>query len=159
MNVVVIRTAEGIIVGLDRSMLTAKYEYRKNRAKKLKVFSGEHKFAQTTHTVERSGGWQFPPAAALITPGGRLILAILERMVTLKGGSYLLTDTDSMLIVASEKGGLVPCSCLGGKSTVNAITWKQVEEICTQVNSLNPVWSKNSSRAAALARTHCSAPI
>ena len=115
-----------------------KYEYGKNRAKKLKVFSGEHNFAQTTHTVERPGRWQFPPAAALITAGGRLILAILERMVNLKGGSYLLTDTDSMLIVASEKGGPVPCSCTGGKSTVNAITWKQVEEICAQLNSLNP---------------------
>ena len=115
-----------------------KYEYGKNRAKKLKVFSGEHKFTQTKHSVERPGSWHFPPAAALITAGGRLVLAILEKMVDLKGGSYLLTDTDSMLIVASEKGESVPCSGPGGKSTVNAITWRQVEEICAQINRLNP---------------------
>jgi len=115
-----------------------KYEYGKNRARNLQVFSGEHRFRQQTHIVERPGRWQFPPAAALITAGGRLVLAILEQMVRDKGGSYLLTDTDSMLIVASEKGGPVPCPCPRRKSTVNAITWKQVEEICEQLNSLNP---------------------
>lgn len=64
----------------------------------LEVFSGEHKFSQKTRTFEKPGRWQFSPAAALITAGGRLVLAILERMVTDKGGTYLLTDTDSMLI-------------------------------------------------------------
>jgi len=97
-----------------------------------------HRFKQRTCVVEKPGDWQFPPAAALITAGGRLLLAILERVVEQKGGTYLLTDTDSMLIVASEKGGPVPCACSGGKSTVNAITWKEVEDICTRLNSLNP---------------------
>jgi hypothetical protein len=52
-----------------------KSEYGKNNAKKLHVFSGEHKFKQPTFIVETPGRWQFPPAAALITAGGRLILA------------------------------------------------------------------------------------
>lgn len=115
-----------------------KFEYGKNRAKNLRVFSGEQRFSQRTHIVERPGAWQFPPAAALITAGGRLMLAILESMVTERGGSYLLTDTDSMLIVASENGGSVPCQCAGDKSSIEAITWKQVEEICAQLNGLNP---------------------
>jgi hypothetical protein len=120
-----------------------KYEYGKNRNKQLDVFSGEHKFDQTTRVVERPGRWQFPPAAALITAGGRLILAILESMVRERDSAYLLTDTDSMLFVAAQNGGLVACP--GGRSkmpdgtpAVNAMTWKQVEEICSKLNRLNP---------------------
>ncbi len=41
------------------------------------------------------------------------MLAILETLVQKKRGSYLLTDTDSMLFCASEHGGLYPSP--GGK--------------------------------------------
>ena len=120
-----------------------KYEYGKNRAKQLDVFSGEHRFEQPTFVVERPGRWQFPPAAALITAGGRLMLAILEHMVEQRKGTYLLTDTDSMLFVASKNGGLIPCP--GGRHkradrtpAVRAITWKEVEEIREHLNRINP---------------------
>jgi hypothetical protein len=120
-----------------------KDEFGKNNAKRLDVFCGEYKFDQTTFSVERPGRWQFPPAAALITAGGRLMLAILERMAKDLGGTYLLTDTDSMFFVASEKGGLFPCpggqhKLPDGTSAVKAITWKQVDRICAKLNSLNP---------------------
>jgi hypothetical protein len=120
-----------------------KDEFGKNSAKQLDVFSGEYKFDQTTFAVERPGKWQFPPAAALITAGGRLMLAILERMVTDLGGAYLLTDTDSMFFVASEKGGLYRCpgghyKLDDGTPAVKAITWKQVDALCAKLNSLNP---------------------
>ena len=81
-----------------------KDEFGKNSAKLLAVFSGTYTFDQPTFVVERPGKWQFPPAATLITAGGRLMLAILERMVKDLGGTYLLTDTDSMFFVASERG-------------------------------------------------------
>jgi hypothetical protein len=120
-----------------------KYEYGKNDAKQLEVFSGEHQFTQTTCVVERPGRWQFPPAAALITAGGRLMLAILEHVVEERKGTYLLTDTDSMLFVASQKGGLIACpggreKMTDGTPAVRAITWKEVEEICAELNRLNP---------------------
>jgi hypothetical protein len=120
-----------------------KYEYGKNRAKQLEVFSGERNFKQRSVVVERPGRFQFPPAAALITAGGRLMLAVLERLAKEQHGTYLLTDTDSMLFVASEKGGLVPCPSgqyrmADGTPAANAITWRQVEEICTKLNRLNP---------------------
>jgi hypothetical protein len=86
-----------------------KEEFGKNNAKQLEVFSGKYHFDQAAFVVERPGRWQFPPAAALITAGGRLMLSILERMARDLGGTYLLTDTDSMFFVASEKGGLYPC--------------------------------------------------
>jgi hypothetical protein len=120
-----------------------KDEFGKNNAKQLEVFSGEDHFDQTAFVVERPGRWQFPPAAALITAGGRLMLTILERMTKDLGGTYLLTDTDSMFFVASKRGGLF--SCPGGQYKfpdgtpgVKAITWKEVEGICTKLNSLNP---------------------
>jgi len=115
-----------------------KYEFGKNNAKQLEVFSGEHKFKQRTLNVEMPGRWQFAPAAALITAGGRLVLSILERMVTDKGGAYLLTDTDSMLIVASEKGGRVPCACPGNRQEVKALPWADIEGFCSKLNRLNP---------------------
>jgi len=120
-----------------------KYEYGKNDAKQLEVFSGEHNHVETTVVVEHPGRFQFSPAAALITAGGRLMLAVLERLITERGGTYLLTDTDSMLFVASRKGGLIPSAggqhkMRDGTPAVKAITWKQVDEICTTLNRLNP---------------------
>jgi hypothetical protein len=115
-----------------------KDEFGKNNAKQLDVFSGEHKFKQKTFIVEKPGLWQFAPLAALITAGGRLVLAILERMVNESGGTYLLTDTDSMLIVASKKGGSVPCACPSATREVKALTWRDIEEFCSRLNRLNP---------------------
>jgi len=83
------------------------------------------------------------PKRRLETAGGRLMLAILEKLVQEKQGSYMLTDTDSMLFVASEHGNLVPCA--GGKHNVpdgtpaiKAISWAEVDEICNKLNKLNP---------------------
>src|SRR5579864_1076488 len=120
-----------------------KEEFGKNNAKQLEVFSGKYHFDQTAFVVERPGRWQFPPAAALITAGGRLMLAILERMAKDLGGAYLLTDTDSMFFVASDKGALYPCpggqyKLDDGTPAVKAITWKQVDALCARLNSLNP---------------------
>jgi hypothetical protein len=120
-----------------------KQSYGKNSQKHLKVHSGDHHHRESTFDVELPGRWQFPPAAALITAGGRLMLAILEAMVKQRGGAHLLTDTDSMLFVASKLGELVPCpggpyQMLNGSSAVKAMTWKQVEEVCDQLNGLNP---------------------
>ena len=120
-----------------------KVEYGKNKAKRLDVFSGEDNFDQQTCVVEREGGWHFPPAAALITAGGRLMLAILQAMVEEKNGTYLLTDTDSLFFIASQRGGLIPCpggphKKSDGTSAVKAITWAQVRNICAKLNRLNP---------------------
>jgi hypothetical protein len=120
-----------------------KEEYGKNRTKDLEVFSGEFKKEEKNDTFERPGTFQFPPAAALITAGGRLMLAVLEKLVQQKSGNYLLTDTDSMLFVASEHGGLFSCpgaqhKMPDGTPAIKAISWKEVDEICSKLNRLNP---------------------
>jgi len=109
----------------------------------VEVFSGEISRDLTRRDVEKTGDWYFPPMASLITAGGRLLLAMLERSVRDARGSYLFCDTDSLCIVSNEHGGLV--SCRGGehklddgREAVLALSWKQVEEIANRFNSLNP---------------------
>ncbi len=75
----------------------------------VKVFSGEISRERPYFVLEKTGPWYFPPLAALITAGGRLLLAMLEKSVADAGGSYLFCDTDSLCIVSNEHGGLVPC--------------------------------------------------
>jgi hypothetical protein len=120
-----------------------KEEFGKNARKVIEVFSGEYTFEQPTHVIERPGKWHFPPAAAQITAGGRLMLTILECLAKQHNGTYLLTDTDSMFFVASKDGEKV--SCPGGSermpdgtSAVQAMTFEQVDEICATLNRLNP---------------------
>jgi hypothetical protein len=120
-----------------------KDEYGKNNLKHVKVYSGNYEKEEVRDKVERPGRWQFAPAAALITAGGRLMLAILEKMAEEYKGTYLLTDTDSMLFVASKSGGLVPCPggshrTEDGAAGINVMTWDQVKAICQRLNALNP---------------------
>jgi hypothetical protein len=110
---------------------------------KLQVFSGERQFETTSTIIERPGEWYCPVFASLITSGGRLLLAMLERAVKDCGGTYLLCDTDSMAIVASESGRLVPC--IGGpyrvddgRDAIKALTWDVVRRIVGRFEQLNP---------------------
>jgi hypothetical protein len=89
------------------------------------------------------GEYCFPPLAALITGAARLMLALLEHRVSELGGTYAMEDTDSMAIVATERGGLVPRT--GGRhrmrnrrKPIKALSWKQVREISDAFAALNP---------------------
>src|SRR5579871_6374728 len=92
---------------------------------------------------DEPGEYCFPPMASLITGAARLMLALLERCVTDLGGTYAMEDTDSMAIVATERGGLVPCpggthKLPDGTECVKALSWKQVREIADRFSALNP---------------------
>jgi hypothetical protein len=121
-------------------------EVNQERASKpvsVKVFSGEISFESPYSVVEKAGHWYFPLLASLITAGGRLLLAMLEKSAIEAGGSYLFCDTDSLCIVSNEHGGLVPCpggpyKLHDGREAVKALSWMQVEEIASRFNALNP---------------------
>jgi hypothetical protein len=91
---------------------------------------------------EKPGEFCFPPLASLVTGAARLMLALLEYSVTELGGTYAMEDTDSMAIVATKRGGFVPCP--GGTLTRNgvegikALSWKQVQGIVRKFEALNP---------------------
>jgi len=68
----------------------------------------EQPFTASVGAPEHPGRYAFPPMAACITAAARLMLAILETLVTERGGTWAFADTDSMAVVATEHGGLVP---------------------------------------------------
>lgn len=127
-------TSYGLFVEVNPARAAA----RKN----VLVFSGEDQFPSSADIVESKGRWYFPPIAALITGGGRLLLAILECMVRDAGGTYLFADTDSMGIVAKEKGGFVPCvggpHRIDGIELVKALSFNDVRRIVSLFDGLNP---------------------
>ncbi len=90
-----------------------------------------------------SGEYCFPPLASLITGAARLMLALLEHTVTEAGGTYAMEDTDSMAIVATKRGGFVPCvgrshHLSDGREAVHALSWAQVKTITDRFAALNP---------------------
>jgi len=92
---------------------------------------------------ETPGEFCFPPLASLITGAARLMLALLEHCVCELGGTYAMEDTDSMAIVATESGGLIPCAggpywTKQGHSAVKALSWEQVRDISKRFAALNP---------------------
>ena len=86
--------------------------------------------------MEQPGSFYFPLLGALITSGGRLLLAMIERCVRDLGGTYLCCDTDALTIVASKNGGTVAMP--NGAPSVKALSWNEVEGITRRFDSLSP---------------------
>ncbi|MGI8557667.1 MAG: hypothetical protein ACR2ND_05075 [Solirubrobacteraceae bacterium] len=131
-------TSYGIYAQMTRHELPA------DQTVPVTVYAGE---AEPTRfrirNPEDPGEYCFPPIAATITGSARLMLAILERLITDNGGSYAFCDTDSMAIVSTENGGPTPCpggsvQTSDGEPAVRALSWQQVEEIREQFTQLNP---------------------
>lgn len=96
------------------------------------------------------GEFCFPPLASLITGGARLVLALLERCVSDLGGVYVMEDTDSMAVVATENGGLVPCpggpyELSDGRRAIMALSWQQLDDLSARFRKLSPY--RNRSRS------------
>lgn len=91
---------------------------------------------------EKPGEYCFPPLASVITAAARLMLALLERCVTDLGGTYAMEDTDSMAVVATQRGGLI--EFLGGpyrrngKPAIRPLSWAQVDAIAERFAALSP---------------------
>ena len=109
----------------------------------LTVYGLGEPFRAETTTPEDPGVYCFPPLASLITAGARLMLTLVERMVADAGGTYAFCDTDSMAIVSTQQGGLVPCEggphrLPDGRAAVEALSWDQVDDIVRRLDALNP---------------------
>ena len=131
-------TSYGITAEIIRHELPGK------RKETTRVYSLSDKpFTTAVRAVEEPGEFCFPPMAACITGAARLQLALLEKCVTDLGGTYAMCDTDSMTIVSTEGGGLIPCP--GGEHRtpfgdpgVKALSWNEVETIRQRFARLNP---------------------
>jgi len=107
------------------------------------VFGPLGQFRTRVNAPESMGEYCFPPIAAVITSAARLMLMLLEASVRELGGTYAMCDTDSMAIVATEHGGLIPCP--GGEHTmpdgspaIRALSSAEVDEIQGRFAQLNP---------------------
>lgn len=103
----------------------------------------EEPFIAEVATPEEPGEFTFPPMGALIPGSGRLMLAVLERLVADAGGVFAFCDTDSMAIVATERGGLVLCPggperLPDGREAVRALSWEDVERLRERFAALTP---------------------
>ena len=108
---------------------------RENRPT-ITIYSGEFVKKQLApDTIEQPGRFYFPLLGALITSGGRLLLAMIERCVRDAGGTYLCCDTDALTIVASKKGG--PVQMPDGTSS-HSLSWREVDGIARRFDSLSP---------------------
>ena len=114
----------------------------KKKERQLVYFSGEKKGKIDSNYAEKPGAWYFPPIASLITSGGRLLLAMLEKSVDEKEGSYLFCDTDSLCIVGTEKGSFVACpggkTHYHGKAGFKALSLQEIRAISDKFKKLNP---------------------
>ncbi len=88
--------------------------------------------------VEDPGPYAFPPIAASITAGARLMLALLECLVRDAGGTYAYCDTDSMAIVATEKGSWLKCPTSDGSNRICALSFETVRGIIRRFDGLIP---------------------
>lgn len=103
---------------------------------RVNVFSGEESFETTSDVVEEPGKWFAAHIASLITAGGRLLLAMLERCIADAGGTFLFCDTDSAAIVAMEHRQRIAMP--DGAEPITALSFREVDEIVRRFESLNP---------------------
>ncbi len=107
---------------------------------RVKVW-GMHEFAASVDRPERHSPLCSFPIAALVTAGARLLLAVAERLVHDAGGEVAYCDTDSLFIVSTEHGGLVPCTngpyrLHDGRRAVRALSRAQVDDILRDLAAL-----------------------
>jgi hypothetical protein len=101
------------------------------------VYSGEDAYIplKRVHVKEKQGHWYAPYLASLITSGGRLLLAMLEKSVTNAGGTHAWADTDALAIVSSRKGGSL--RHVPGCEGIKALSWSAVQGITDRFEALN----------------------
>lgn len=104
----------------------AKADGSQREAAALRLLGNAMSFGQPARfdppgTGERPGPWCWPPAAASVTAGTRLLLAMLGTEVEAQGGRLPYADTDGAVVVGLDDGqlaevlaGFDPLDGLGG---------------------------------------------
>jgi len=104
------------------------------------VVHGPDDIARVTwmDVVEDPGPYAFPPIAASITAGGRLMLGLAQKLVEDAGGHYAMCDTDALAIVSTKEGGWIECESPDGSGRIRALSHDEVRAILVRFESLNP---------------------
>jgi hypothetical protein len=83
--------------------------------------------------IEVPGPWCWPPIAATIPAGCRLILALLDRALAPYGGLIAYRDTDGAAIPALPNGARVE---LRDGTTIDAISWTDLDRVLARFDPL-----------------------
>ena len=90
----------------------------------------------TLTVAEQPGGTEhFMPVAATVQAGARMLLAVLDRLVTDLGGTVAYRNTDSSIIPASPGGGTLT---LPDGSTIHQLAWSEVDGVLGAFERLAP---------------------
>lgn len=115
----------------------------KGRKVTVEVHAGGDPFTITVAAPEEPRTYACPPLAAVITGAARLMLALLERSVTDRGGSWAFADTDSMAIVTTPTRGIDRFRGwahrdAAGRAGIQALSHYDVDDIRDRFTALNP---------------------
>jgi hypothetical protein len=116
-----------------------------DRREGVMLFTADGPLRRTLAHPEGPGPFACPPLAALVTAGGRLLLALVHRLVADRGGIVAAWDTDGAYIVATPGGGTVNVETRGANfyesgpaEPVRALSAVEVAEIAARFEPLNP---------------------
>ena len=93
--------------------------------------------------IESPGAWEFPPVAAAVTSGSRLLLHLAIATVREMGGIVAYWDTDSIFVVATPSGDLLPfpggpLRTIDGRPAIRALSYGEVREVRERIELLFP---------------------
>jgi hypothetical protein len=108
-----------------------------------------------TLLYEQAFEFSFPPIAATVTAGTRLVVGVAEHLVEHQGGTVASRDTDGLLVVSSPEGGTV--SLFDGLE-VGAISWAKLKCVLARFNALDP-WRDGAPFWKAPRREHNGRPL
>ncbi len=128
----------GILAQVNRNQLPT----RKTDIQEL-WFGRNEPIEYETGRPEVPGECSFPPLAAFITAGARLMLALLERSIIDRGGAYAFCDTDSLAVISNQAGGLIEVAASGSDRNpylqqAHALSWNDAKVLASCFGSLNP---------------------
>ena len=103
---------------------------------------GMERFRCKVSSPEQPGDFYMPILASTVTGGARLMLSLAEYELRKRTGAYAFMDTDSIAIVASREGGLIPCPggpqrLPNGEDAIRALSWADVQAIVERFKALN----------------------
>lgn len=112
------------------------------RPGKHQVLGPNGAYEARSRTGEEPGSWFCSPIYALVTGGGRLLLYLAMRAVGEAGGTVAYWDTDSLAVVATPEGGLVPCpggpQRVAGRRAIRALSYVEVDRVQWLLEALSP---------------------
>jgi hypothetical protein len=137
--------AIGNIAAFGALIETREGDLLPNRREEVTLLSDAEPLCAVVAHPEDAGPCACPPIAGLVTAGGRLLLAMVHRLVADRGGIVAACDTDGAHIVATPQDGMVSIETRGANfheggaaQPARALSWAEVEEIAARFEALNP---------------------